>query len=133
MKCSILFLLFCSLHCFSSAQTTASSLRTADSILTKIEFESSFPGGVPGWGRFVQENLVYPKKAIKKNIQGTVITRFIVDSDGTVSDIDAIDGPELLREAVIDVIKKSPNWKPAQQYGKKVKSYKIQPITFKIQ
>ena len=79
------------------------------------------------------ENMVYPKKAIKKNVQGTVIARFIVDKDGTLSDIEAIDGPELLRAAAIDIIKKSPNWKPAQQHGKKVKSYKIQPITFKIQ
>jgi len=129
-------LLSCSICFCSKAQTTASqdaSARGTDSTFTKVETESSFPGGEAGWKRFLMENMVYPKKAIKKNVQGTVIARFIVDKDGTLSDIEAIDGPELLREAAIDIIKKSPNWKPAQQHGRKVKSYKIQPITFKIQ
>lgn len=133
MRCLFMFFLLCTQCYYSIGQKAAPSNSIADSILTKVEYESSFPGGVPGWGRFLQDHLQYPKKAVKKNIQGTVITRFIVDKDGTVSDIEAIDGPELLREAAIDVIKQSPNWKPAQQYGRKVKSYKIQPITFKIQ
>jgi periplasmic protein TonB len=104
-----------------------------DSTFTHVDVESTFPGGGPGWSRFLRDNLVYPKKAVKKNIQGTVVVQFIVDKDGTVSNIDALDGPELLREAAIDVVKKSPNWKPATQNGRKVKSYKKQPITFKLE
>ena len=104
-----------------------------DSTFTHVDVESAFPGGGPGWSRFLRDNLVYPKKAVKKNIQGTVVVQFIVDKDGTVSNIDALDGPELLREAAIDVVKKSPNWKPATQNGRKVKSYKKQPITFKLE
>jgi protein TonB len=117
------------------AQTTVpgSPARQTDSAFTHVDTESSFPGGIPAWSRFLQDNLVYPKKAIKKNIQGTVMVRFIVDKDGSISAIDALDGPELLREAAMDVIKKSPNWKPASQYGRKVKSYKNQPIAFRLQ
>jgi TonB family protein len=135
MKFICLVLLCCNcLYC--KAQTpgaAASSIKTPDSVLTKVEFESSFPGGDAGWRRFLTDNLVYPRKAIKKNVQGTVLVRFIVDKDGTLSNIEAMDGPELLREAAVDIIRKSPNWKPAQQYGRKVKSYKIQPIAFRIQ
>ncbi|MEP6746145.1 MAG: energy transducer TonB [Bacteroidota bacterium] len=104
-----------------------------DSTFTHVDVESAFPGGAPAWSRFLRDNLVYPKKAVKKDIQGTVTAQFIVDKDGTVSNIDAVDGPEMLREAAIDVIKKSPNWKPATQNGRKVKSYKKQPITFKLE
>ena len=129
-------LLFACIACSCCCAQTASPNRltnSSDSVLTNVEIESTFPGGATGWTKFLQENLVYPKKALRKNIQGTVIAQFIVDKDGTLSDIEAIDGPELLREAAVDIIRKSPNWKPAQQHGRKVKSYKKQPITFKIQ
>jgi protein TonB len=76
---------------------------------------------------------VYPKKAERKKIEGTVVVQFIVDKDGTISNISAVSGPELLQEAATEVIKKSPNWTPASQNGRKVKSYKKQPITFKLQ
>jgi len=99
----------------------------------KVDIESDFPGGAAGWRRFLQNNLVYPKKAERKKIEGTVVVQFIVDKDGTISNISAISGPELLQEAATDVIKKSPNWTPATQNGRKVKSYKKQPITFKLQ
>ncbi len=122
---------------FAHAQTTgrtdsviASGLKS-DSTL-KIEIESSFPGGLRGWANFMSENLVYPKKAIKKNIQGQVVARFIVEKDGSLSDIEVISGPTELWQAVLDVLKKSPNWIPAFQNGKKVKSYKKQPINFKL-
>jgi len=136
MKFVCLLLLSCSICLYCTAQTpvpASSSPHGTDSVFKKVEFESSFPGGVAGWTRFLQQNLVYTKKAIKKNVQGTVVARFIVDKDGAVSNIEAIDGPDLLKEAAVDVIRKSPNWKPAQQDGRKVKSYKIQPISFKIQ
>jgi len=102
-------------------------------VLKKVEVESSFPGADAGWIRFLNSNLVYPPKAVRKNIQGTVLVQFIVDKTGAISDIEALSGPDLLREAAVNVIKLSPNWKPAFQNGKKVKSYKKQPITFKLE
>jgi protein TonB len=100
----------------------------------KVEFESDYPGGLSGWTRFLQANLHYPNKAMRKNIQGIVVVQFIVDKDGSVSNIEAISGPESggLREEAVRVIKISGNWKPAEQNGKKVKSYKKQPIQFKL-
>ena len=103
-----------------------------DSVFVRVEIESEFPGGATAWARFLSNNLVYPPKAVRKNIEGTVIVQFIVDKQGAVSDIEAISGPELLREAAVNVIKNSPHWKPAVQDGRKVKSYKKQPITFRL-
>ena len=103
-----------------------------DSALVKVEFESTFPGGDAGWLRFLKSSLVYPPKAVRKKVEGTVVVQFIVEKDGSLSDIQAVSGPELLWDAAIKVIKESPNWKPAVQNGKKVKSYKKQPITFRL-
>jgi len=103
-----------------------------DSALVKVEFESTFPGGDAGWIRYLTSSLVYPPKAVRKKVEGTVVVQFIVGKDGSLSDIQAISGPELLWEAAEKVIKESPNWKPALQNGKKVKSYKKQPITFRL-
>ena len=104
-----------------------------DSTYAKVEVESGFPGGQAGWIRFLNTHLVYPPKAVRKKIEGTVLLQFIVGKDGVLSDIEAESGPDLLKEAALNVIKESPRWVPAVQNGKKVKSYKKQPITFRIQ
>ncbi|MBV4357395.1 energy transducer TonB [Pinibacter aurantiacus] len=111
-------------------QTIDTSL---EKTFVKVEIESSFPGGVAGWAAYLNENLHYPKAAIKKNIQGTVVVQFIVDKEGNITDIAAIAGPDELRAEAERVMKKSPKWIPAQQSGRKVKSYKKQPITFRLQ
>ena len=138
-------LLFCIYNCSAQTATpqkqvdttvtidTALTAKNIDKAFKKVEVESKFPGGERAWINFLQENLTYPKKAIRKKIQGTVVLQFIVDRDGTVSDIEAISGPEELQQGAIDVLKKTPNWIPAIQGGKKVKSYKKQPIVFRIE
>jgi protein TonB len=105
-----------------------------DGIFTKVEIESSFPGGTQAWARFLNKNLRYPDEAINNEIQGIVMVQFIVDKDGNISDATAVSGPDNggLREEAIRVIKKSGKWTPAQQNGRYVKSYKRQPVIFKI-
>ncbi|HVM88541.1 MAG TPA: energy transducer TonB [Puia sp.] len=106
-----------------------------DPALIKVEIESAFPGGSNAWANFLNTNLKYPRKAIRKKIQGTVTVLFIVDKDGQVSNIQAISGPEDggLREEAIRVISISGKWTPAVQNGRLVKSYKKQPIAFKLE
>jgi periplasmic protein TonB len=104
-----------------------------DKTYARVTMEAYFPGGQRAWLIFLQDNLDYPKKAKRKNIQGTVIVTFMVNVDGTLSDIQAASGPEELKQAAIDVVKKSPNWSPAVSNGKKIQSYKKQPINFSIQ
>jgi len=99
---------------------------------TVVEIESKYPGGIPAWSAFLYRKLVYPQQAIDDGKQGTVIVRFIVDKEGNVSDVEALSGPEELRASAVSVIKKSGRWEPAIQNGRKVKSYKSQPITFKL-
>jgi periplasmic protein TonB len=104
-----------------------------DKTFTKVEIESDYPGGFAAWQRYLNKNLVYPDDAINAEIQGQVVVRFIVDKEGNVSDVEAISGPQELRDAAVRVIKKSGQWLPAVQNGRKVKSYKSQPINYKLE
>lgn len=103
-----------------------------ETIFTKVEIESQFPGGISAWAAFLNRKLNYPQQAADNEIQGTVMIQFIVDLQGNVSEVTAISGPEELRAAAINVIKQSSKWTPAIQNGIPVKSYKRQPITFKL-
>jgi len=103
-----------------------------DRTFTKVEIESEYPGGSPAWQRYLNKTLRYPQEAIDNEIQGTVVIQFIVDKEGNVSDVEAVSGPEELRAEAIRVIKKSGTWTPAEQNGRKVKSYKKQPIVFRL-
>jgi periplasmic protein TonB len=136
MKIFFSFALLITVLCCKAQDTSAIKKTIADSSKTfsKVEFESDYPGGANGWARFLKANLQYPNKAVRKKIEGTVIVQFIIDKDGSVSDVQAISGPESggLMEEAVRVIKISGNWKPAVQNGKKVKSYKKQPIQFKL-
>jgi protein TonB len=106
-----------------------------DKTFTKVEIESEFPGGSAAWLRYLNKNLRYPDDAVNNEIQGTVVVQFIVDKEGNVSDVTAVSGPDNggLREEAVRVIKKSGKWTPAVQNGRQVKSYKKQPIVFKLE
>jgi protein TonB len=100
----------------------------------KVEIESEFPGGAAAWLRYLNRNFRYPDDGLNNQVEGTVMVQFIVDKDGNVSDVQAISGPSEggLRQEAMRVIRKSGVWIPAIQNGRKVKSYKQQPVIFKI-
>ena len=115
------------------SDSTVRTGKNDDRTFIKIEIESEFPGGATAWLQFLQQNLRYPKKATRKNIQGTVMMQFIVGKDGSISNISAISGDPILEAAAVEVMLKSPNWTPAYQNGRAVKSYKRQPIVFRLE
>ncbi|MBS1947147.1 MAG: TonB family protein [Bacteroidetes bacterium] len=105
-----------------------------DKTFTKVEIESQYPGGADAWARYLNKTLQYPEDAVNNEVQGTVVVQFIVDKEGNVSDVQAVSGPTDggLRDEAVRVIKKSGRWTPAVQNGRQVKSYKKQPIVFKL-
>ncbi len=104
-----------------------------DKTFTKVEIESEYPGGPAAWLRYLGKSLKYPQEAIDNEVQGTIVVQFIVDKEGNVSDVEAVSGAQELRDEAIRVIKKSGKWTPAVQNGRQVKSYKKQPIVFKLE
>ena len=115
--------------------TLAKQGEVIDAPFTKVEKESIYPEGEEAWKRYLNKTFRYPQDAVNDEIQGTVVVQFIVDKEGMVSDVVAISGPEKggLREEAVRVVKKSGRWIPAIQNGRQVKSYKKQPITFRLQ
>ncbi|MBE7172223.1 MAG: TonB family protein [Williamsia sp.] len=105
-----------------------------NTVFTKVEIESQYPGGPSAWARYLNKTFHYPEEAQANEIQGTVVVQFIVDKEGNVSDVEVVSGPSGggLREEAIRVIKKSGKWEPAIQNGRKVKSYKKQPVIFRL-
>jgi TonB family protein len=98
-----------------------------------IEIESDFPGGKGSWGRYLMKNLVYPQRAQNLEKQGTVVLQFIVDTEGHIFDQEIVQSVEYsLDQEALRMIIESPAWIPAFQNGRKVKSYKKQPLNFKL-
>ncbi|MEO5941808.1 MAG: energy transducer TonB [Ferruginibacter sp.] len=108
---------------------------TRDSLFTREEREASFPGGQEAWAKFLQENLDANVPVRKKAKVGKyqVVVRFIVNKDGEISDISAETNlGHGMEQEVIRLIKISPKWIPAVQYGRKVNAYRRQPVTFVV-
>lgn len=84
---------------------------------------------------YIEQNKVYPSKAIEREIEGLVAIQFIVETDGSISNITIVEGKDLgygLPEEALRLIKKMPVWKPALDIDKKqVRSYVIVPVYFK--
>jgi len=93
-----------------------------------------FPGGTPALMKFVSDNLKYPEEASSIGIQGKVILKFVVRSDGSVDRIEIIRGidPALDNEAV-RVVKTLPKFKPGRQAGIAVPVWFMLPVTFRIE
>ena len=95
--------------------------------------ESIFPGGERGWVTHLQKNLSYPAEAIDKALQGTVVVQFIVNETGTVESPQIFHSANIyLDKEALRMLQISPDWISAMQRGKKVKSWKLQPITFQL-
>ena len=104
-----------------------------DEFICMLAIPAEFPGGANGWHQFLKQNLVYPETAIDENIQGTVTVLFTVCADGSLCDIEAISGPNELKENAVQVFKKSPKWTPTRLNGRNIKDFKRQPIVFRLE
>ena len=105
-----------------------------DDIFDVVEEMPVFPGGQTGLMEFIAKNLRYPVKAQKEGIQGRVIARFIVEKDGSVSNLAVARrsaSSELDAEA-IRVLSTMPKWTPGKQRGKEVRVKYTVPIAFRL-
>jgi periplasmic protein TonB len=93
-----------------------------------------FPGGIPALMQYISENLSYPEEALKNNLQGRVVLKFVVNADGTVGRIEVVGSidPSLDGEA-IRVVKGLPAFKPGKHNGVPVPVWFIIPVLFKLE
>ena len=103
-----------------------------DKIFTKVEIDASFPGGPGAWIKYVQRAILGNMDELTELDYGTCVVKFVVDKSGKVSNVEAttMKGSKLA-EIATNIIRKGPNWVPAQQNGREVNAYRLQPVIFK--
>ena len=105
---------------------------------SKIFVQTEQPASIGSeeWMKFLEQNITPLVEEVSKkapNGKYTVQVRFVVNTDGSLTDLSLIDEPGYsIGELVLPMMKKAPKWKPAIQNGHPVRSYHTQPITFVI-
>ena len=106
----------------------------ANKVFDVVEEMPSFPGGQGALMAFLSSNIKYPVVAQENGVQGRVIVSFVVERDGSISDVKvarSVD-PSLDREAQ-RVVKAMPKWKPGKQNGSAVRVKYTVPVVFRLQ
>lgn len=94
---------------------------------------ASFPGGPAAYVKYMNNNLQYPETAQKQGIEGRVLLQFVVEADGTISEIKVLrSAHKLLESEALRLIKKMPDWIPATSERENVRSHFQMPIVFKL-
>ncbi|MHA4895908.1 energy transducer TonB [Pedobacter sp. PWIIR3] len=106
---------------------------TGDEIYDAVGIDAfpEFEGGMKAWYKYVSKNLRYPEMAVDQAKGGKVFVSFVVERDGSISNVQVIRGVGFgMDEEATRVIKKSPRWNPGKQNGKPVRVRFNMPITF---
>lgn len=97
-----------------------------------VEPEPEFPGGPKALMQFIAENIRYPKELAENCIHGRVTVSFVVEADGSISELEEMRSPHpALTEEAFRVIRLMPKWKPGTRRGNPVRAKYMLPITFR--
>ena len=100
-------------------------------VFVVVEDMPSFPGGnVQKW---IAKNVKYPVLAMENGIQGKVFIQFVIERDGSITDVKVLRGVDAsLDKEAVRVVKAMPKWKPGKQRGKPVRVSYTLPINFQL-
>lgn len=103
-------------------------------IFTVVEQMPMFPGGDGALMGYLRDNIKYPTVAAENGVQGRVVVGFVVERDGSITDVNILRGvdPSLDREAM-RVVKSMPRWNPGKQNGSAVRVKYQVPVSFRLQ
>ena len=116
----------------ANAQKTVVS-QTDPKVFDTVEQMPEYPGGMQAMIEFLQANMKYPEDAAKQKVEGRVMVQFVVETDGSVSDVHVAKQvfPSLDAEA-IRVVQAMPRWTPGKDKGKVVRVKYNLPIVFRM-
>ena len=104
-----------------------------DSIYQIVEVMPEFPGGAGKMMDYLSNNIKYPEEAKEKGISGRVFLSFVIEKDGSVSDVKVARGiGKVCDDEAVRVVKAMPKWKPGLMKGKPVRVSYMLPIFFKL-
>jgi protein TonB len=103
-------------------------------IFTVVEEQPTYPGGDEARIKFLQENMKYPEEAKELGVQGKVYVTFVVEVDGSITDVKVLRGiGSGCDDEAVRVVKSMPKWVPGKQRGVPVRVQFNLPINFKLQ
>ncbi len=106
----------------------------ADETLIVVQIQAKFPGGDEAWRKYIAKEIERHTDELQEDGKaGACIVQFIVDEEGKISEVEALTMKgSKLAELCVNAIRKGPDWTPAENNGMKVKAYRKQPVTFRI-
>ena len=118
---------------FSQQPPPQQEVNDTNMFFVLVEELPEYIGGEEARQKFLKENLVYPKKAQKANIEGRVILSFIVETDGNLTNFEIVKNAHpILDKEALRVAKLMTKWKSGKQRGKEVRVKYTMPITFTL-
>lgn len=110
---------------------TTTPRMAADSIYDEVEEPPQYPGGAQALFRFIRDNMKYPDNAIKTKARGRVLVQFVVNEDGSLSQVTSTStSSTALDKEAVRLVKSMPKWIPGKHEGKAVKTRYTLPIQF---
>lgn len=104
-----------------------------DEVFTFLQESASPAGGLNAFYQFISKKIKYPRQANRMGIEGRVYVEFVVEKDGTLSNITAISGIGAgCEEEAERVLALAPRWNPGKQRGKAVRQKIVLPINFQL-
>jgi len=105
-----------------------------EEVFFRVETMPSFQGGdLNTFRKWVQENVRFPQIALENGISGRVTLTFVVEKDGTLTNIQVLQTPDRsLSEEAVRVLKKSPKWTPGKQRNQSVRVKYTLPVDFRV-
>ena len=104
-----------------------------DPVFEKCDQMPQFPGGDVKLMEYIVKNVQYPAEAKEHGVQGTILVNFIVEKNGSLSNVQAADGgAKVLSDEAIRVVKAMPRWTPGKQQGETVRCRFTIPVTFRL-
>ena len=95
-----------------SFMTSTAQTKKNDMVFDVVEVMPQFPGGQIAMLQYLMKNIKYPEQAMKEGIQGRVAVRFIVEKDGSISDVKPVLSVHpLLNKEAVRVVKSMPKWR----------------------
>lgn len=113
---------------------TKAAVEDPNQIFVSVENPSTYPGGIEKFYEYLQKSIRYPAVARENNVQGKVFVQYVVEKDGSLTDIKVVRGiGSGCDEEAVRVLKNSKKWTPGMQNGRPVRSQYTIPISFTLQ
>jgi len=116
-------------------QKVSSEQAANKEVFTFVENPPVYPGGEQALALYLNRNIRYPKTAQEQNISGTIFVQFVVQPDGSISDVHTVGAPKGggLEEESLRVVNSMPKWTPGTQHGRKVAVQFNLPIRYNLE